>query len=83
MFWKPVGVQKIEPVVISTAEEEEISEVEVEEITKAEVEEILIKENTNFVPSNQGRGENTLGVTNEGRGRGNNYQGRANFNYFC
>ena len=69
--------------VISTVEEEEISKVEVEEITMAEAEEILIKEKTNFVPSNQGRGENTLGVINEGRGRGNNYQGRANFNYLC
>uniref|UniRef100_A0A151UEN4 Retrovirus-related Pol polyprotein from transposon TNT 1-94 n=1 Tax=Cajanus cajan TaxID=3821 RepID=A0A151UEN4_CAJCA len=36
--------------------------------------------NNNFVSFNQGRGGNTFGVANHARGRGNNYQQRANFN---
>lgn len=39
-----MGVQKLEPMIISTVEEEEISEVKAKEITEAEVEGILIKE---------------------------------------
>lgn len=39
-----MGVQKLEPMIISTIEEEEISEVKAKEITEAEVEGILIKE---------------------------------------